>query len=617
MLSYQSTAEIMPHLFDSFSQLIDLIPELARQLWALLLYLDIPIPLGIIGAWRWGIWGLRRFIGSWYSAQEPNGYWASTAVITPVYNEDPQLFRMALRSWAANRPQEIIAVVDHTDTRCMVQFHEFEEEIAGQPIQLKMLITKTPGKRPALADGILVATSAVVFLVDSDTIWDPDVLPKALAPFSDPEVGGVTVRQRVWQPHSTAQRIFDVYLDIRYIDEIRFLTAFGDAVTCLSGRTAVYRRAVALTALEDLMEETFWGRRVISGDDKALTLAVQSRGWKVRYQDNTCVYTPGATVMKDFLKQRLRWARNSWRADLKALGSRWAWRKPFLAFHLFDRLFQPLTTLIAPLYLGFAIYHHNWPAILVLLSWWSISRTIKIWPHLQRDWRNIRVLPWYITFNYWSAVTKIYAFFTMNQQGWITRWSRGGKASAWLQWLQAAPSYTATAITVAMVALFVNLLHEMPVATATPALAQADSARQARVPGDRVPAPGQIVGRANLTKLEKPTNRDVSQWPTTQLCVMAGKASGSCTTYPILPTSRTIATDWHDAGRALLYSAKRWVWQLLPVIVNGQEAQWPLADRSRNVESGTAKPNPVEPTVNSLCVLRKDAEQLCTSYTVK
>ncbi|HRW04102.1 MAG TPA: glycosyltransferase [Caldilineaceae bacterium] len=407
----------MPFPSDSLEHIVIVITELFRLIWAFFLYLHIPIPIGLIGGWRWSIWGLRRLIGHWYRAQEPNGYWVSTAVITPVYNEDPDLFRAALRSWAANQPKEIIAVVDHTDTRCMEQFREFEEEIAGTPIDLKMLITKTPGKRPALADGILTATSDVVFLVDSDTVWDPDVLPKSLAPFIDPDVGGVTVRQRVLNPHSTAQRIFDVYLDIRYIDEIRFLTAFGDAVTCLSGRTAVYRRAVALTALEDLMEETFWGRRVISGDDKALTLAVQSRGWKVRYQDNTCVYTPGATVMKDFLKQRLRWARNSWRADLKALGSRWAWRKPFLAFHLFDRLLQPLTTLIAPIYLGYAISRGHWLAVLLLVGWWTISRTIKIGPHLRRDWKNIRVLPWYITFSYWSAVTKIYAFFTMNQQG--------------------------------------------------------------------------------------------------------------------------------------------------------------------------------------------------------
>lgn len=535
------------------------------HVWYFVAALGIPLPIGLIGGWRWGVWMLRRLVGIWYRPTPPNSYTATTAVITPVYNEDPELFRAALRSWAANCPNEIIAVIDHTDKRCVEQFKEFEAEIAGQPIILKMLITHTPGKRPALADGILAATGEIVFLVDSDTIWDQGLLPIALAPFLEPEVGGVTMRQRVWKPHSTAQRIFDVYLDIRYIEEIRFLTAFGDAVTCLSGRTAVYRRAVALTALEDLMEETFWGRPVISGDDKALTLAVQKRGWKVRYQENACVYTPGATVMKVFLKQRLRWARNSWRADLKALGSRWTWRKPFLAFHLMDRMLQPLTTLVAPLFLIFTIFKAHWGAALFIIGWWLFSRAIKISPHLQHHWLNIRILPWYVGFNYWSAVMKIYAFFTMNTQGWITRWNRGGKAGELMKTLQTMPSYTATAVTVGAVALFVHSLHDTPVQATTrgpkvASVVNVDSNTVSFNPKEwahlmTLPATAQCRAPwiANLPDIFTPRTvlaqsfagaqgtSNVATAPSTnsELCILNGAAKGVCTAYAIPQVAAT------------------------------------------------------------------------------
>jgi len=569
----------MPTLPFGLDQLCSPLAQIFIQAWYLISYLGIPLPIGMIGIWRWSVWMLRRLIGMWYRPQAPNGYHTTTAVITPVYNEDPELFRAALRSWATNGPTEIIAVIDHTDTRCMEQYKEFEAECAGRSLILKMLITYTPGKRPALVDGILAATSEIVFLVDSDTIWDQDVLPKALAPFVEPEVGGVTMRQRVWKPHSTAQRIFDVYLDIRYIDEIRFLTAFGDAVTCLSGRTAVYRRFVALTALEDLMEEKFFGRPVISGDDKALTLAVQRRGWKVRYQENACVYTPGATVMKVFLKQRLRWARNSWRADLKALCSRWVWRHPILAFHLIDRLFQPFTTLVAPLYLGFALFQRNWAAVLFLISWWFISRSIKIWPHLRRHWLNIRVLPWYIFFNYWSAVMKIYAFFTMNQQGWITRWSRGGKGAAWIKSLQAVPSYAATGITVGLVALFVHSLHERSVHASdlsTAALQPVTANRPVALFADErmswltVPTidqckmppiaslpealkPQVLLGKAPLA--QQPLSVAIAPTAVSQLCVLEGDAKGACASYlvgPVEMSSVTEAVPWHTVLGSLI-----------------------------------------------------------------
>jgi hypothetical protein len=194
---------------------------------------------------------------------------------------------------------------------------------------------------------------------------------------------------------------------------------------------------------------------VISGDDKALTLLVQAAGWQVRYQETAQVYTPGATEMRVFLKQRLRWARNSWRADLKALFSRWVWRKPLLAFHLIDRLLQPLTTLVAPLYIIAAAYHGHWLAIAVVVSWWFLSRAIKILPHLRRHWSNIQILPWYIFFNYWSAVLKIYAFFTMNQQGWITRWNQSRMSLAGP--LRLVPGYLATTSTVSVLAILVFL----------------------------------------------------------------------------------------------------------------------------------------------------------------
>jgi len=450
----------MPHYLFEFNQLLSLLSEFVQYFGSLLALLSIPVPVGIIGAWRWGIWMFRKGIGFFYRPERVTGYTATTSLVIPVYNEVPDVFRTALRSWLANHPTEIIAVIDHSDEKCLQIFREFQETGVSYSFwntELKLIVTKTPGKRPALVDGTRAATGDIVFMVDSDTIWAEDVLINAIAPFKDPTVGGVTTRQNVWRPNSVAQKVFDVYLDIRYSDEVRYLTAFGDVVTCLSGRTAVYRREAVVPVLDDLMNETFMGRRVISGDDKCLTLLLQSAGWKVRYQDTARVYTPGATEFKSFQKQRLRWARNSWRSDFKALLSHWAWRKPFFFFHLIDRLLQPLTTLIAPIYCLLSIYHQQWATVGILIAWWLISRSIKMWSHVQRDFSNIKILPMYILISYWFAIVRIYAFFTMNQQGWITRWNSSRMAA--LGPLRLVPGYLGTALTIAMVAVFINVLH--------------------------------------------------------------------------------------------------------------------------------------------------------------
>ena len=186
---------------------------------------------------------------------------------------------------------------------------------------------------------------------------------------------------------------------------------------------------------------------MISGDDKALTNLLQAQGWKVRYQENARVYTPGAAKLGFFIKQRIRWARNSWRSDLRTLFSGWVWTKPALAFHLLDRLFQPLTTLIAPTYFILSIYWQRWFITIILVLWWLISRTVKIWPNLRRRRSSIIVLPWYILFSYWFAILRIYAFFTMNLQGWGTRWDRSRMRM--LKPFRLVPAYVATAVTVA------------------------------------------------------------------------------------------------------------------------------------------------------------------------
>ena len=85
------------------------------------------LPLGIIGFWRWGTWLVRKLVSTFYKPSR-QAYQASVSVVTPVYNEDPEVFRQALASWRANSPLEIIAVIDHTDKRCIEKFEEFSHQ---------------------------------------------------------------------------------------------------------------------------------------------------------------------------------------------------------------------------------------------------------------------------------------------------------------------------------------------------------------------------------------------------------------------------------------------------------------------------------------------------------
>ena len=61
-------------------------------------------------------------------------------------------------------------------------------------------------------------------LVDCDTVWANDALKEGLCPFNNPQIGGVATKQEVLHPKTLAQRIFSMLLDLRYSDDLPFLS---------------------------------------------------------------------------------------------------------------------------------------------------------------------------------------------------------------------------------------------------------------------------------------------------------------------------------------------------------------------------------------------------------
>ena len=199
-----------------------------------------------------------------------------------------------------------------------------------------------------------------------------------------------------------------------------------------------------MSLADELDNEFFWGRKAISGDDKWLTYLVEAQGWKVAYQREAVVYTRGEPSMRTFLRQRLRWTRNSWRADLRALCQAWTWRKPYFALYLMDRAAQPFTLLLGPIYFVISLILGLWIPAAMLFIWWNISRGIRAWPHLKAKPKDVFILPAYVLFSFHFALTRIYALATIHHQGWITRWDKSRLPA--LQWLRLVPGYAVTAV---------------------------------------------------------------------------------------------------------------------------------------------------------------------------
>ncbi|TWF76612.1 hyaluronan synthase [Pseudonocardia hierapolitana] len=376
-----------------------------------LVYYVLGTPLGVLGLIRWGAWLIRRIPAVTYTPIAGD-HPASLAIVVPVYQEDPEILATAIESWLANRVDQIVLVVDVSDTIC-------QDVAARYPVEV--IITDVPGKRDALRRGWRAARTELVALVDSDTIWAPDVADEVRKPFADPRIGGVGTRQSVYGSSGFLARITDMFLDHRYFDENAAQSRLGRAVSCLSGRTAVYRRRILLDIEEEFMAETFWGVPCLSGDDKRLTTLTLERGHLTYMQRTAEVLSTFPTGWRVFFRQRLRWARNTWRSDLRALSKPWVWRHPFLAYTMVDKGLSGFTLLLGPGFFVYSLLQGNWIFCVVLVAWWQLSRAAKLLPHIRRRPSSLFFVLGYVAVSWVMAFIKIYALVTIRTQRWGTR----------------------------------------------------------------------------------------------------------------------------------------------------------------------------------------------------
>jgi len=198
-----------------------------------------------------------------------------------------------------------------------------------------------------MSAGIRAATSDIIAFADDDAIWPPTLLASVLACFEDQSVGGVGTSQvvRPCDPSGklTVWEVLAAFrLSIRNI-EIASSTHIDGGIPCLSGRTAAYRTIILKDpAFLHGFTHDFWRGKyhLNSGDDKFLTRWMVSHGWRTYVQ--CCKEAELQSTMKPdwrFLKQVLRWTRNTWRSDLRSMFvERHIWtRHPYVAYTMVDK----------------------------------------------------------------------------------------------------------------------------------------------------------------------------------------------------------------------------------------------------------------------------------------
>ena len=252
-------------------------------------------------------------------------------VAVPVYNEDPGLLdRCIFAIMNQSRPVELIWVVDDGST---TDYTALEQHWAGKwanGTEVRWSQQPNLGKRRAHARVFGSVPRADVFVtVDSDTTLDRRAIEEGLKPFASRNVMSVAGIELGFNAHENLLTRLQCSLQAYSQAVIGAAWSFAGDMYTNRGPFALYRAAMIREYLAIYRDETFFGRRVILGDDSLLALCASTRGRSVQ-QLTAFGLTMWPERLGHHLRQRLRWARgravrNFWRIRYRPVWSYCWW----------------------------------------------------------------------------------------------------------------------------------------------------------------------------------------------------------------------------------------------------------------------------------------------------
>jgi cellulose synthase/poly-beta-1,6-N-acetylglucosamine synthase-like glycosyltransferase len=405
---------------------------------------------------RWGMFFILKVIPSFFYRQKkylklaPLQKKDVTAVVA-VY-DPPAGFQETLLKLIENGPGRIVvvgdskfanksrALIDEVNRLHLKSVHELTHGVDQPYIEpaKDILVLDSPvefqieirvGKRHALETGVKVTTTPLIAFVDDDVKWSNNFLEKLIAPFQHNEkVGGVGCKQvaRIKSFFDVWGVMADMRLAVRFL-ELMATTTLDGGCSCLSGRTACYRTEILQTDefYDYLINETFCGHQVQSGDDKCITRFIINKGYKTYHQlRSSCELDTSFETGSRFFLQMVRWARNTWRSDIKSIFvERHIWKNtPLTAFIILDKMITPFIIVYGLIVVILSIWLLEKRTVLVgWLIWLVFTRSLKLCYYLWKHPQYIVYIPVFIAFQYVQGVVRIYALLTLFNMNWGTK----------------------------------------------------------------------------------------------------------------------------------------------------------------------------------------------------
>ena len=351
-------------------------------------------------------------------------------IAVPVYNEDPLLLDRTIYSLfnQSRLPNRILVVDDGSD----VNYSEIQawwERHSNPVVDFVWTWQENAGKKAAHARAFEDDPQADIFVtVDSDTALEVNALEEGLKPFADRRVQSVAGIELAWN-HSA-----NLLVRLKSVNTLvwQFITCSAQSVAAGNvlvnrGTFALYRGQLIRDTLSAYTGETFFGRKVILGDDSMLTTFALGSGRAVQQVSAVC-FSMYPETFSHTLRQWTRWMRGStirnfWRIRYLPPWS-WGWWFTVLPTWWFFSFIAIVAVVVADwraahTFIFTMMYVGALWAWVVAARMHAVRRSDQTWTDRLDAFLLVPLAMAWMTFV--LRPLRIYGMVTCLRQGWVTR----------------------------------------------------------------------------------------------------------------------------------------------------------------------------------------------------
>ena len=263
------------------------------------------------------------------------------SVIIAAFNEELAIGRTLEALLEMNYPAyEIIVIDDGSKDRTSEIVRGFTSR---GPVRL-LRKEVNEGKAMALNDALPICRGEIFLLIDADITVTPDILRHMVPHFQSGRVAAVTGNPRVANRGSLLKVLQAIEFSSIISMQRRAQRIWGRVMT-VSGAVFALRRSAILDVGPFLPS--------MATEDIDLTWRLQMRFWDVRYEPNAVVWMEVPPNLREFWKQRRRWARGLAQVlkRYRRVPTKWVWRRLWPVFYE-----SIISILWAYAFLGFTTY---------------------------------------------------------------------------------------------------------------------------------------------------------------------------------------------------------------------------------------------------------------------